>query len=91
MLITVHKNYIKYTPFQSRSAQDYVKAFDSMITFFRLHGKVFKIVRMDNETSTLLEDYFTKNHVTPEYVAPGARARHQNCREPPHIHHGGRR
>ena len=71
VLITVHKNYIKYTPFQSRSAQDYVKAFDSMISFFRLHGKAFKIVRMDNETSTLLEEYFTRSNVTPEYVAPG--------------------
>ena len=71
VLITVYKNYIKYTAFQSRSAQDYVKAFDEMITFFKLHGHSISIIRMDNETSSLLEDYFNKNDITPEYVAPG--------------------
>jgi hypothetical protein len=71
VLITVYRNYIKYTPFQTRSALDYVKAFDSMISFFSLHGKAFKIIRMDNETSTLLETYFKTRDITPEYVATG--------------------
>jgi hypothetical protein len=26
---------------------------------------------MDNETSTLLSEYFTRHNITPEYVAPG--------------------
>ena len=74
VLITVFKNYIRYTPFQSRSAEDYNTAFSSVLTFFKLHGQKLHIIRMDNEAaqqSSLLKAAFVSADVTVEYVAPG--------------------
>ena len=74
VLITVLKNYIRYTPFQSRSADDYNKAFSSVLTFFKIHGQKLRNIRMDNEAaqqSSLLKAAFVSADVTVEYVAPG--------------------
>jgi len=71
ILISVFKNYIKYTPFKDRSAGAYIDAFSSVISFFRSYGHHVPIVRMDNETSSALQDFFRKEVVSWQYVPPG--------------------
>jgi len=72
-LICVYKNYIHAELMPDRSAPSYVTAYRSAIDFFRSKGHVFSIARLDNETSSLLERFFTDEAEIPfQYISAGS-------------------
>ena len=71
ILISVYKGYIHFTPMRGRSAEDYLEAFRETILYFSRYGKCPLIVRLDNETSKIVEDFFTNvAEIKYEYVSP---------------------
>ena len=71
VLISIYRNYIKYTAMRSRSAKSYRDAFKSMIDYFSRHGHRVPIIRMDNETSGLLKEYFATEKIVWQFVPAG--------------------
>jgi hypothetical protein len=63
-------NNIKVVPMKSRSASDWVKAYDSIHQ--ELTVKVFKpkLQNLDNEASTALKNLFTVNNIAYQLVPP---------------------
>jgi hypothetical protein len=63
-------NYIKVVPINSRSALEWVKAYDSIHQ--ELTVKVFKpkLKDLDNKASTALKSYFTVNIIAYQLVPP---------------------
>ena len=60
ILITTYRNYIHAEPMKTRSQQDYKRAYADTFKFFRDMGHSPKYHRMDNETSTLIENFLEK-------------------------------
>jgi hypothetical protein len=66
-------NYIHVECLRSRQASDFVTAYDRGIKFWTQHGIIPTFGRMDNESSSNLED-FCRTHSPPiaiQYVPPG--------------------
>ena len=73
VLICVYKNYIHAETMKDRSAPSYVKAYRSAFNFFHKLGHNFSIARLDNETSTLLEQFLeVEAKVDHEYISAGS-------------------
>ena len=71
ILISVWRGYIHADLLKSRSAADYVKAYDSALTFFREKGNVrISLQRLDNETSGALDSFLRSRVDSVEYVPP---------------------
>jgi len=66
-------NYIHFTPMSNLSKEAYVAAYTEILTFFRsAPGRIHpNVVRLDNQTSDMLEKFLTMNDIQPEYVPPG--------------------
>jgi hypothetical protein len=71
VLVACWHNYVHLEPMPSRKAVDYVTAYTNVVTFFRSQGRQPSIVRLDNETSTLLEAYLISEKISVQYVPPG--------------------
>ncbi len=73
ILITTYRNYIHGEPMKSRSQQDYKRAYADTFKFYKNLGHCPKYHRMDNETSTLVENYLENEMNIPvQYVPPGS-------------------
>ena len=71
MIMKSHNSgYIHAEPMASRSAKDFVEAFEKGIQFFTDHGQRHTLVKMDNETSASLKDSLKRLEMKPEYVVP---------------------
>jgi hypothetical protein len=63
-------NYIKVAPMKSRSASEWVKAYDSIHQELTVKGFKPKLQTLDNEASTALKNFFTVNGITYKLVPP---------------------
>jgi hypothetical protein len=63
-------NYIKFIPMKSRSASEWVKAYDSIHQELTIKGFKPKLQTLDNEASTALKNYFTVNNIFYQLVPP---------------------
>jgi hypothetical protein len=73
-------NYVKVVPMKSRSASEWVKAYDHIHQ--ELTGKGFKpkLQTLDNEASTALKNFFTTNDVGYQLVPPHCHRRNASER-----------
>jgi hypothetical protein len=65
-----HCNYIKVFPMKSRSASEWVKAYDSIQQELTVKGFKPKLQTLDNEASTALKNFFTVNDIAYQLVPP---------------------
>jgi hypothetical protein len=63
-------NYIKVVPMKSRSASEWVKAYDSIHQELTVKGFKPKLQTLDNEASTALKNFFTVNDIAYQLVPP---------------------
>jgi hypothetical protein len=63
-------NYVKVLPIKSRSASEWVKAYDSIHQELTVKGFKPKLQTLYNETSTSLNNFFTVNDITYQLVPP---------------------
>ena len=70
-LIFVFKNYIHIECIPNRSAPSYVAAYRRALSFFAALGHLPTLIKLDNETSALLESFLrSEATIDFEYVAP---------------------
>jgi hypothetical protein len=63
-------NSIKVVPMKSRSASEWVNAYDSIHQELTVKGFKPKLQTLDNEASTALKNYFTVNNIAYQMVPP---------------------
>jgi hypothetical protein len=63
-------NYIKVFPMKSRSASEWVKAYDRIHQELTVKGFKPKLQTLDNEGSTDLKNFFTVNNIAYQLVPP---------------------
>jgi hypothetical protein len=63
-------NYIKVIPVKSRSASEWVKAYDTIHQELTVKGFKPKLQTLDNEASAALKNFFTANDVEYQLVPP---------------------
>jgi hypothetical protein len=63
-------NYIKVVPMKSRSASEWVKAYDSIHQEITVKGFKPKLQTLDNEASAALKNFFTVNSIAYQLVPP---------------------
>jgi hypothetical protein len=63
-------NYIKVVPMRSRSASEWVKAYDSIHQELTVKGFKPKLQTLDNEASAALKNFFTVNNIAYQLVLP---------------------
>jgi hypothetical protein len=63
-------NYIKVAPIRSRSASEWVKAYDSIHQELTVKGFKPKLQTLDNEASIALKNFFTVNNIAYQLVPP---------------------
>jgi hypothetical protein len=63
-------NYIKVVPMKSRSASEWVKAYDRIHQELSVKGFKPKLKTLDNEASTALKNFFTTNNIAYQLVPP---------------------
>jgi hypothetical protein len=63
-------NYVKVIPMKSRSASEWVKAYDTIHQELTVKGFKPRLQTLDNEASTALKNFFTTNDVDYQLVPP---------------------
>jgi hypothetical protein len=63
-------NYVNVIPMKSRSASEYVKAYDSVHQELTIKGFKPKLQTLDNEASAALKNFFTVNDIAYQLVPP---------------------
>jgi hypothetical protein len=63
-------NYVKVIPMESRSASEWVKAYDTIHQELTAKGLKQKLQTIDNEASASLKTFFTANDVDYQLVPP---------------------
>jgi hypothetical protein len=63
-------NYVKFIPMKSRSASEWVKAYDSIHQELTFKGFKPKLQTLDNEASAALKNFFTVNDIAYQLVPP---------------------
>jgi hypothetical protein len=66
-------NYVKVIPMKSRSASEWVKAYDTIHKELTVKGFKPKLQTLDNEASAALKNFFTANDVEYQLVSPQRR------------------
>jgi hypothetical protein len=61
-------NYVKFIPMKSRSASEWVKAYDTIHQELTVKGFKPKLQTLDNEASAALKNFFTANDVDYQLV-----------------------
>jgi hypothetical protein len=67
-------NYVKVVPMKSRSASEWVKAYDHIHQELTAKGFKTKLQTLDNEASAALKHFFTANDVSTNWFLPTATA-----------------
>jgi hypothetical protein len=73
-------NYVKLVPMRSRSALEWVKAYDSIHQEHTVKGFKPKLQTLNNEASTALKNFFTANDVAYQLVPPHCHRRNADER-----------
>jgi hypothetical protein len=68
-------NYVKVIPMKSRSASEWVKAYDSIHQELTVKGYKPKLQTLDNEASAALKNFFTVNDIAYQLVPPNCHRR----------------
>jgi hypothetical protein len=68
-------NYVKVVTMKSRSASEWVKAYDSIHQDLTVKGFKPKLQTLDNEASTALKNFFTVNDIAYQLVPPHSHRR----------------
>jgi hypothetical protein len=68
-------NYIKVVPMKSRSASEWIKAYDSIHQELTVKGLKPKLQTLDNEASSALKNFFTVNDIAYQLVPPHCQRR----------------
>jgi hypothetical protein len=63
-------DYVKVIPMKSRSASEWVKAYDTIHQELTVKGFKPKLQTLDNEASTALKNFFTVNDIAYQLVPP---------------------
>jgi hypothetical protein len=63
-------NYVKVIPMKSRSASEWVKAYDTVHQELTVKGLKPKIQTLNNEASAALKNFFTINDIDYQLVPP---------------------
>jgi hypothetical protein len=63
-------NYVKVVPMKSRSASEWVKAYDSVHQELTIKGFKPKLQTLDNEASAALKNFLTVNDIAYQFVPP---------------------
>jgi hypothetical protein len=63
-------NYVKVVPMKSRSASEWIKAYDSIHQELIIKGFKPKLQTLNNEASTALKTFFTVNNIAYQLVPP---------------------
>jgi hypothetical protein len=63
-------NYVKVIPMKSRSASEWVRAYDSIHQELTVKGFKPKLQTLDNEASAALKNFFTLNDIAYQLVPP---------------------
>jgi hypothetical protein len=63
-------NYVKVVPIKSRSASEWVKAYDTIHQELTVKGFKPKLQTLDNEASIALKNFFTVNDIAYQLVPP---------------------
>jgi hypothetical protein len=63
-------NYFKFIPMKSRSASEWVKAYDNVHQELIVKGFKPKLQTIDNEASAALNNFFTEHDITYQLVPP---------------------
>jgi hypothetical protein len=63
-------NYVKVVPLKSRSASEWVKAYDTIHQELTIKRFKPKLQTLDNEASTALKNYFTVNDIAYQLLVP---------------------
>ena len=71
IFISVLNGYIHCEPMTSRRQTSYITAYKSTLSFWEVLGHKPLYQRLDNETSSALEQYASKNNVSIQYCPPG--------------------
>jgi hypothetical protein len=70
-------NYVKVIPMKSRSASEWVKAYDTIHQELTVKGFKPKLQTLDNEASAALKNFFTANDVEYQLVPPHCHRRNE--------------
>lgn len=70
ILVFVLNNYIHVEPMKNKSSQEYIKAYQSALTFYKDLGITPALNILDNETSQDLESFFHQQDLPYQYVPP---------------------
>jgi hypothetical protein len=73
-------NYVKVIPMKSRSASEWVKAYDTVHQELTVKGFKPKLQTLNNEASTALKNFFTVNDITYQLVPPHCHRRNASER-----------
>jgi hypothetical protein len=73
-------NYVKVIPMKSRSASEWVKAYDSVHQELTVKGFKPKLQTLDNEASTALKNFFTEHDIPCQLVPPHCHRRNASER-----------
>jgi hypothetical protein len=63
-------NYVKFVPMKSRSASEWLKAYDRVHQELTVKGFKPKLQTLDNEASAVLKNFFTVNDIAYQLVPP---------------------
>jgi hypothetical protein len=73
-------NYVKVIPMKSRSASEWVKAYDSVHQELTVKGIKPRLQTLDNEASAALNNFFTANDIAYQVVPPHCHRRNADER-----------
>ena len=70
VLVSVYDGYIKMQAYKDRSQEEYVETYSRLLKFLARNKKTISVQRLDNETSTAVEELFDEHNVEFQYVPP---------------------
>ena len=76
LFLSTMDGYIHAEPLPTRHQSEYVKAYQRTIDFFHALGHPIMFQRLDNESSTQLEQLAKKNRITIQYCPPANHRAH---------------
>jgi hypothetical protein len=74
-------NYVKFTPMKSRSASEWVQAYDHIHQALTTKGFRTELQTLDNEVSAALNNFFDANDVDYQLVPPHCHCHRRNAAE----------
>jgi hypothetical protein len=70
-LVSTLNGYVHLELMQNRQKSEYLRCYKATYDFYKHHGHIPEIQRLDNETSFVLEEFLRLEQVEVQYVPPG--------------------